>query len=177
MKLLLGGAATAVAKQYGGRAKPARLFCGVASAALALVLCGPALASEQHPSQGELESELVCPTCHTPLDESNSPIAQQMKAYIRTHIAMGWTKSRIVDSLVGPPNNLGPAILGVPRTHGFDLIAWILPLGGIGLGAVALGGGAWAWSRNRPGPLAPVEPRLDPVLERRVDDELAHFDG
>ena len=147
-------------------------------AVLALALAGPALASEQHPTQSELEAELVCPQCHEPLDESDSPIAQQMKAYIRRHIAMGWTKSRIVDSLVGQPNNLGPSILGVPRKHGFDLLAWVLPLGGIAAGAVALGGGAWMWSRNRPGADGPAAgARLDPALERRVDDELARFDG
>ena len=148
-------------------------------AALALACAGPALASEQHPTQGELEAELVCPQCHEPLDESNSPIAQQMKAYIRQHIAMGWTKSRIVDSLVGPPNNLGPSVLGVPRKHGFDLLAWLLPLAGIAVGALALAGGAWAWSRNRPGnKLALADgSALDPALERRVDEELARFDS
>jgi cytochrome c-type biogenesis protein CcmH len=148
-------------------------------AALALALAGPALASEQHPTQSELESELVCPQCHEPLDESSSPIAQQMKAYIRNHIAMGWTKSRIVDSLVGPPNNLGPSVLGVPRKHGFDLLAWLLPLGGVAVGAVALAGGAWVWSRNRPGtgPQPAEGPALDPALERRVDEALARFEG
>jgi cytochrome c-type biogenesis protein CcmH len=148
-------------------------------AVLALALAGPAFGSEQHPSQSELESELVCPQCHEPLDESNSPIAQQMKAYIRKHIAMGWTKSHIVDSLVGPPNNLGPSVLGVPRKHGFDLLAWVLPLAGISVGAVALAGGAWVWSRNRAaGNIALAGgPPLDPALERRLDEELARFDG
>jgi len=56
---------------------------------LALALAGPALASQQHPTQSELEAELVCPQCKEPLDESNSPIAQQMKTYIRQHIALG----------------------------------------------------------------------------------------
>jgi cytochrome c-type biogenesis protein CcmH/NrfF len=148
-------------------------------AALALAFAGPALASEQHPTQGELEAELVCPQCHEPLDESSSPIAQQMKAYIRQHIAMGWTKSRIVDSLVGPPNNLGPSVLGVPRKHGFDLLAWLLPLAGIAVGALALACGAWAWSRKRPGNKLVLAdgPALDPALERRVDEELARFDS
>jgi len=148
-------------------------------AALALALAGPAFASEQHPTQSELEAELVCPQCHEPLDESTSPIAQQMKAYIRKHIAMGWTKSHIIDSLVGPPNNLGPSVLGVPRKHGFDLLAWVLPLGGIAIGAVALAGGAWMWSRNRPGNSSPLEQgsTLDPALERRIDEELARFEA
>jgi cytochrome c-type biogenesis protein CcmH len=147
--------------------------------ALALALAAPALASERHPTQSELEAELVCPQCKEPLDESSSPIAQQMKAYIRQHIAMGWTKSHIVDSLVGPPNNLGPSVLGVPRKHGFDLLAWLLPLAGIAAGALALAGGAWAWSRNRgPGELVAADgPPLDPALSRRVDEELARYDG
>jgi len=144
----------------------------------ALAVAAPAAASEQHPTQGELEAELVCPQCHEPLDESSSPIAQQMKAYIRKHIAMGWTRSRIVDSLVGPPNNLGPSILGVPRKHGFDLLAWVLPIAGIAIGAVALGVGAWRWSHSRGDPApAAAGAGLDPALERRVDEALARFDG
>ncbi len=147
------------------------------AAALALLLAAPALASEQHPTQAELEAELVCEACHLPLDMSNSPIAQQMKKFVRDHIAMGWTKSQIEDALV---EQLGPGVLGVPRRQGFDLLAWILPLGGIGLGAIALAAAAWAWSRNRPrnGVVAaePV-PQLDPELDRRVDEELARFDA
>jgi cytochrome c-type biogenesis protein CcmH/NrfF len=153
-----------------------RILVAVA-AALALTLAAPALASEQHPTQGELEAELVCPECHTPLDESDSPIAQQMKAHIRRWIAQGWTKSEIENEFV---RELGPEVLGVPRTHGFDLLAWILPLGGIGLGALALAAGAWAWSRNRPSDnlsLGPNGSGLDPELDRRVDEELARFDA
>ena len=143
-------------------------------ALVALVVAAPAAASEQHPSQAELEAMLVCPSCHVPLDESNSPIAQQMKAFIATRIAAGDTRSEIVDELVGPPNNLGVAVLGVPRTHGFDLIAWVLPFLGIAIGALAIGAGAWKWSRARSEPAAAP---LDPESERRVDDALARFDG
>jgi cytochrome c-type biogenesis protein CcmH/NrfF len=145
-------------------------------AVVALALAAPALASEQHPTQGEVESEMVCPACHEPLDQSTSPVAEQMKAYIRTHIALGWTKSRIEDGLVA---QLGPSVIGVPRKHGFDLLAWVLPLGGIAVGAVALAGGAWAWSRNRDGdePTARSMATLDPALDRRVDEELARFEA
>jgi cytochrome c-type biogenesis protein CcmH len=146
-----------------------------ASLLAALALAMPAAASEQHPTQGEIETELVCPSCHVPLDESNSPIAQQMKAFIRSHIALGWTKSRIESALAA---QLGPGIYGVPRTHGFDLLAWVLPLGGIGVGAVALGAGAWHWSRRRGDDSPPSDAIvLDASLERRVDEELARFDG
>jgi cytochrome c-type biogenesis protein CcmH len=137
------------------------------------------LASEKHPTQSELEAELVCPTCHTTLDESDAPVARQMKVYIRRRIAQGATKSQIEGELVA---QLGEGVLGVPRKHGFDLLAWVLPLGGIAIGAAAIGAAAWYWSRFRPGQSdepferPPDEPPLDPELERRVDEELARFD-
>jgi cytochrome c-type biogenesis protein CcmH/NrfF len=152
----------------------AALACGVLLAAFAFV--GAATASEAHPTQGEMEAELVCPSCHVPLDESQSAIAQQMKTFIRTHIALGWTKSRIENALAA---QLGDGIYGVPRTHGFDLIAWVLPIGGILVGALAVAGGAWKWSRGREGiqgdPTQSLP--LDAEGERRVDEELARFDG
>ena len=142
----------------------------------ALALAGVAAANEGHPTQAELEAELVCPSCHVPLDESNSAVSQQMKAFIRVHIAKGWTKSRIEGALAA---DLGDGIYGVPRTHGFDLLAWILPLGGIALGAAAVAGGAWRWSRVRDGARddSSQSPVLDLEGERRVDEELARFDG
>ena len=140
----------------------------------ALVVAAPAAASEQHPTQAELEAMLVCPSCHVPLDESNSPVAQQMKAFIAARIAAGDTRSQIIDELVGPPNNLGDAVLGVPRTHGFDLVAWVLPFLGIAIGALAIGAGAWKWSRARS---EPASVPLDAESERRVDEALARFDG
>jgi cytochrome c-type biogenesis protein CcmH len=150
-----------------------RLLASLALAGLALA--APALASEKHPTQGELESELVCITCHTTLDESDSPIARQMKAYIARRIRQGATKSQIENELVA---QFGDAVLGVPRKHGFDLLAWVIPLGGIALAAVAIGVGARRWSRPLAAPGAePVAVDGDPELERRLDDELARFDG
>jgi cytochrome c-type biogenesis protein CcmH len=143
---------------------------------VALAFAAAAPASEQHPTQGELESELVCPSCHVPLDESNSAVAQQMKTYIRQHIALGWTKSRIEGALAA---QLGDGIYGVPRTSGFDLIAWVLPFGCIVLGAAAITGGAWKWSRVRDTVRddSTQSPALDAEGERRVDEELARFDA
>jgi cytochrome c-type biogenesis protein CcmH/NrfF len=146
-------------------------------AALALVAAAPAGASQLHPTQDELEALLVCPSCHVPLDESNAPVAQQMKAFIAKRIAQGATRSEIIDELVGPPNNFGTAVLGEPQTHGFDLIAWILPFAGIAAGALAIGGAAWYWSRSRGAPQPAAGAALDAATERRIDDELARFDG
>jgi len=143
----------------------------IALAAL-LLSAAPALPSEQHPTQGELEGEVICPTCHTTLDQSSSPIALRMKAFIARRIAAGDTRSQIEDKLIA---TFGPSVVARPATHGFDLLAWLLPLAGVLGGAVVLGLAAWRWSRARaPATAAPAP--LDPELERRVDEELARFE-
>ena len=146
----------------------------LAVAMLALALTATAAASELNPTSAELESELVCPVCETTLDTSNAPVALRMKAFIRERIAAGDTKSEIKAQLV---DQFGTAVLAVPPRRGFDLVAWVLPLAGLGLGLVAVGALAWRWSRVR-GESPPLggEEQLDPMLERRLDDELARYE-
>jgi len=140
---------------------------------LALVLAAPAAASESHPTLGELEGEVMCPTCKTTLDQSSAPIADRIRQFISARIAAGDTKSQIKRKLVA---QFGPAILAEPSKHGFNLLAWVLPFVALGVGAVALGWLAWRWSRSREPEVAAAGPQLDPELERRVDEELARFD-
>jgi cytochrome c-type biogenesis protein CcmH len=141
---------------------------------LALVLAAPALASERHPTLNELEGEVMCPICHTTLDQSDSPAAQRIKAYIARRIQAGDSKSEIKRKLVA---DFGPAILAEPSKHGFALLAWLLPIGGILVGGAALGFAAWRWSRTRePAPALAGGVRLDPELDRRLDDELRRLD-
>jgi cytochrome c-type biogenesis protein CcmH len=147
----------------------------LAVAVVALALAGPAVASELKPTPAELESELVCPVCETTLDTSDAPAARRIKAYIRARIAAGDTKSEIKSKLV---DQFGPTVLAVPPRRGFDWIAWLLPLGGLAVAVVAVGGLAWRWSRDRgDGPPPPDEPEpVDPELERRLDAELAGYE-
>ena len=140
---------------------------------VSLALAAPAFASEQNPTAAELESELVCPICDSTLDTSNAEIARRMKAFIRIRIAAGDTKSEIKAKLV---EQFGRGVLAVPPRRGFDWLAWLLPLAGIGLAAVAVGALAWGWSRSRSEPAPQHEPALDPDVERRLDDELARFE-
>ena len=143
-----------------------------ALAVIALVLAAPAGASEERPSAAELESELVCPVCETTLDQSNAPIAERMKAFIRLRIAAGDSEQEIKDTLVA---EFGTEVLAEPPGGGFGLLAWLLPLVGLAAGAVALALLVRSWSRRRPRETVPDEP-LDPQLERLVDEELARFD-
>jgi cytochrome c-type biogenesis protein CcmH len=140
--------------------------------AAALLVVPVARASEQHPTQAELEGEVMCPVCGTTLDQSESPAAQQIKRVIARRIAAGDTKSEIEARLVA---NYGQDILAAPPHHGFGLLAWWLPIVGITAAAALVGFGAWRWSHARE-PVPPTAP-LDPALERRLDDELRRYEA
>jgi cytochrome c-type biogenesis protein CcmH len=147
----------------------------LAVVALTLVLAGtaPAWAAEP-PSAADLEAELVCPTCSTTLDQSDAPVARRMKAYIRERIAAGATAKQIKDELVA---EFGTRVLAEPPRRGFDLLAWVLPLALLAVGAVGVVTAAVAWSRRRPGEPEPDGEPPDAALEQRLDDELARFDA
>jgi cytochrome c-type biogenesis protein CcmH len=146
----------------------------VATVVSALAVAAPALASDAHPTLADLEGEVMCPICKTTLDQSNSAAAQRIKAFIVRRIRAGDSKSEIERRLV---DDFGPAILAQPPKHGFDLLAWVLPIAGVLGGALVLGAAAWRWSRRRdPEPALAGVGRLDPELERRLDEELRRFD-
>jgi cytochrome c-type biogenesis protein CcmH len=131
----------------------------------------PAKPEGNRPTLADLEGEVMCPVCNTTLDQSSSPAARQIEAFISARIAAGDSKNEIKDRLVA---EYGPQILAAPPKKGFNLLAWLLPFVGLLGGALVLGLLAWRWSHTRePGP--PAAP-LSPGLERRVDEELARFD-
>lgn len=146
-----------------------------AIAAAAVVVLVAAASSAAAPNPADLEAELVCPTCDTTLDQSNAPVAQRMKQLIRQHIAAGWSEAEIKADLV---DQFGPGVLAEPPKSGFDLLAWLLPLGLLGAGALGVGIVAWGWSRRRDASSdGAASAALDPELERRLDAELERYDG
>jgi cytochrome c-type biogenesis protein CcmH len=148
----------------------------VIRAAAIAVLVGALVAgaaSAAPPNAADLEAELVCPVCETTLDQSNAPVAERMKTFIRVRIAAGDSEEEIKDALVA---EFGPGVLAEPPGGGFGLLAWLLPLAGLVGGAIAVALLIRAWSRRGPPP-PQSEDRLDPDLERLVDDELARFDA
>lgn len=149
----------------------------LAVAAAALALAGPAAAAAcTHPrtSLAYLEGQVMCPTCHTTLDQSNSPAARQIEAYIAKRIAECASASQIETELV---RNYGQGILAAPPHKGFDLLAWWLPIAGVLAGAALLAFGVWRWSRRDGGDEPPPEESgLDEETERRLDELLARLD-
>ena len=101
-----------------------------------------------------------------------------MKAFIRQRADACVPEQQIKSELVA---QFGPAVLAAPPREGFHWLAWLLPIGGLLVGAAVVSWLVWRWSRRRP----VVEPALesngrvalDPELERRLDRELARFDG
>lgn len=145
-----------------------------ATLAAALLAVGTAAASEERPTLAELENEVICPTCHTTLALSTSPIAARMRAFIRERISAGDTKSDIKEKLVA---EFGEGVLAAPPARGFNLLAWALPIGGALVALLVVGLLAGRWARSRPvAPASAGTGTLDPELERRLDEELARFD-
>jgi cytochrome c-type biogenesis protein CcmH len=148
----------------------------VASVCLVGVLwTASAAAACAHPrtSLTSLEGQVMCPICHTTLDQSDSSEAKRIEAFISARIARCESAAQIKRELV---SQFGQRILAAPPHRGFDLLAWWLPLGGIIAGALAIAAGAWRWSRGRDRD-AREPPPLDPALESRVDDALARYEG
>ncbi len=145
----------------------------VAAAALALLAAGCGGESDEQPTLAQLEKKFICPTCQTTLELSNAPVAERMRDFIRVRLAAGDSEQEIKDALVA---EFGPEVLAEPPDGGFGLLAWLLPLGALLGSAIAVGLLIRAWSRRAEGPEPAVE-RLDPELERLVDEELARFDG
>jgi cytochrome c-type biogenesis protein CcmH len=143
----------------------------LAVVALALALAGPA-AAQPCATLEDLQDEVICPTCNTTLEMSSSPVAARMRAFIRERIAAGDSKEEIKARLVA---EFGEGVLAAPPKRGFNLLAWLLPLAGIAAALVVITLLARRWRVTRAIGGKPAAP-LDPVLERRVDEELARYE-
>jgi cytochrome c-type biogenesis protein CcmH len=139
---------------------------------LALVLLlGLAGAADPKTTLPDVEDEVMCVECRTALNISQSPVADQERAFIREKIAEGLTKQQIKDALV---DAYGPDVLATPEAKGFDLSAWLVPAAAVA--ALALGVALLARRWRRTPSTEPDGPELDPADSSRLDAELAAFD-
>ncbi len=150
----------------------------LAVVAFALALTGPATA-QPCATLADLQDEVICPTCNTTLEMSNSPVAERMRAFIRERERACASKEEVKAELVA---QFGEGVLAAPPKRGFNLLAWVLPLAGLALAAlvVTLLARRWRATRAEEGALAGSpdgRAALNPELERRVDEELARYEA
>jgi cytochrome c-type biogenesis protein CcmH len=147
----------------------------LASLALAVVAVAvsPAWAAEPRASLTDIEDEVMCPICGTPLSLAAAPQAERERAFIRRLIGRGQTKDEIKDALV---REYGEEVLATPDSGGFDLAAWLVPAGGLLLAAIALVIGVRQWRRRGADREPAAADELDPADSERLRSDLARYD-
>lgn len=145
----------------------------------ALALAAPAAACTPKTSLASLENQVMCPVCQgETIAQSDSEAAAQVKRLIARRVRQCASAADIKRELVA---QYGPQILAAPPRHGFGWLAWLLPAVGLLVAAGAMALLARRWSRPAPElPQHAASPNgkpLDPEVERRLDEELARFDG
>ena len=125
-------------------------------AALAALALPAAAAAQECPktSLGDIEDEVMCPVCGTPLGlASEAPQAQRERAYIERLIASCKSKDEVKQALVA---EFGDSVLALPGDQGDDdfgdVLVYVVPALGILLaaGGIALRGPALAAPGRRP---------------------------
>jgi cytochrome c-type biogenesis protein CcmH/NrfF len=101
------------------------------------------------------------------------------RAYIRSLIAQGLTKPQIEHQLVA---QYGPAVLGKPPAHGFNLTVYVLPPAILVSGLILLAVVLPRWRRRTRAEAAETPPAVatatvHPGEARRLEDELSHWSG
>ena len=83
-------------------------------AVLALAAPTAAAAAAARTTLGDVENEVMCPVCGTPLNVAESPRRTgRERDFIRAEVAQGKTKDQIKQDLVG---QYGPNVLALPAS-------------------------------------------------------------
>ena len=136
---------------------------------LALALATPAAAAPPKASLPDIEDEVMCVECGTPLSVSDSPVAQQERAFIRRQIVAGQDKAQIKAALVA---EYGDEVLADPKKGGFNATLWLVPSLLVLLGIAGIVFALRRWRANGPVPETPLPPPLSPEDARRLEADL-----
>ena len=106
----------------------------------------------------EIDKGLMCPVCPgESIDQSQNPLAKQMRAIVREKLESGWKKGEIQRFFV---ERYGLSVLMAPPERGFNLLVWVLPPVFVGGAAVTLYLMLRSMRSSRPAP-----------MERSLSDE------
>ena len=91
----------------------------------------------------DLSRELRCMVCQNQsIDDSEAPLARDLRLLVRERIAAGDSNSQVIDFLVA---RYGEFVLLKPRFNPHTLVLWLLPPLALAGGGLAL----WIYSRRR----------------------------
>ena len=104
--------------------------------ALVVAACGSDGAASLEERAQSIDKSLICPVCPgETIDQAQVELARQMRAAVREKLAQGWDRDQILQFFV---DRYGESVLAAPPKSGFNLIAWVVPLGAVAAAAVLL---------------------------------------
>ena len=82
-----------------------------------------------------IDRHIMCPVCPAEsIDQAQVPIARQMRQIVRDQLSQGASREEILDFFA---QRYGPDILASPPKSGFNLLAWLIPVVGMGAALIA----------------------------------------
>ncbi len=119
----------------------------------------------------EVAAQLRCVVCQSlSVADSPSETANQMRQIIRERLAAGESPEQVRAYFV---EKYGEWILLSPPKSGFNLLVWVVPFVGLGVGLVVVVLALRRWSRK---PATAASPALDPVMRERIRREMSEGD-
>jgi cytochrome c-type biogenesis protein CcmH len=142
--------------------------------AIVAALAAASTAAAKQTSLPDVEDEVMCPTCGVPLSHAFSPQAERERDFIRAQIERGRSKDQIKQALVA---EFGPEVLAEPDPgeRGFDLVAYVVPVAAVALGALAV----WlavSRARRRRGPRTEPGAELTQDESDRLERDLSRYE-
>lgn len=145
---------------------------GVLLLAAAAWAAAAAAAQVDEQTVHDVAAQLRCVVCQSlSVADSPSETASQMRGIIRERLAAGDSPAQVRAYFV---DKYGEWILLSPPKSGFNLLVWIVPFAGLGVGLVFVAAVLRRWSR-KPAPAAPVA--IDPALRDRIRREISEMDS
>lgn len=149
----------------------------LATLVVLLLATAPAAAACPKTTLADVEDEVMCPVCGTPLGlATESPQAQRERELIRRLVDRCRSKEEVKAVLV---SQFGDDVLALPGGEGFDLAAYLVPALAVLLAGGAVGASALRWRRARATPSGGAEPSGDApraAAARRLESDLDRYD-
>jgi cytochrome c-type biogenesis protein CcmH len=151
---------------------------------ISLVLAAPAPALAVQPDEvltdtvlearaRALSKELRCMVCQNQsIDDSDAPLARDLRILVRERLKAGDNDAQVLDFLVA---RYGEFVLLKPRLSGHTALLWLMPVGALLVGAIALVVVARRY-RRRASAAAAADAALTPGEQARLAGILQRSD-